>query len=122
MHFRPELLAVPAAAMRAVLLILVSLADPGVVYLIRHGEKTSLLGCLSAQGKARAAALPDVFSGRPSPRHELFRAPAAVFANNYNDPVNCERCLETVTPIAQALGLAVNHTSPYSLPPGSRAP
>jgi len=48
------------------------------------------------------------FSEGYSPHHETFRTPDAIFANLYDDPIDCERCIETVTPIAQNLSLSVN--------------
>ena len=81
---------------------------PPVIYIVRHGEKNWGLGCLSAAGQARANNLVRVFDGQLSPRHETFRTPDAIFANLYDDPIDCERCIETVTPIAQNLSLSVN--------------
>lgn len=41
--------------------------------------------------------------------------PNAIFANRYDDPIDCERCIQTVTPIAKHLGLKINST--YGYPP-----
>ncbi len=75
--------------------------NKSTIYIIRHGEKKWLLGCLSKEGEARANALESIFQQR-------FKLPNRVFANFYDDHVDCERCIETVTPIANKLGLPVN--------------
>jgi hypothetical protein len=75
------------------------------IFVIRHGEKTWGLGCLNAQGQARASALPSLFNGQPSPSHATFATPETLFANHYDDPIDCERCKQTLTPISQTLGL-----------------
>ena len=85
-----------------------SASSSSFVYVIRHGEKVWALGCLSAAGEARAHALPGIFNGAPSTRHATFAIPTAIYANFYDDHVDCERCNQTVTPIAERLGLAVN--------------
>merc|ERR1719329_1010378 len=85
-------------------------AADGTVYIIRHGEKTWTLGCLNDQGKARAKNIVNVFNGKPSAQHETFLVPSSVFANYYHDPIDCERCNQTVTPISQALGLPIDLT------------
>ena len=88
-------------------------ASSSVVYIIRHGEKTWSLGCLNSQGEARAASLPSTFDGKSSPTHATFQTPTALFANRYDDPVDCERCKQTLTPISQALNLTLNFTFGY---------
>merc|ERR1719264_2235843 len=69
-----------------------------------------MLGCLSARGEARARSLVGVFDGRPSTAHDTFGVPKAIFANWYDDPVDCERCNQTVTPLAAVLGLKIDLT------------
>merc|ERR1712224_528140 len=88
----------------------VHLAFGGTVHIIRHGEKTWAAGCLNDQGNARAQNLVDVFNGQPSEVHDTFQAPAALFAHWYKDPIDCERCLETVTPLSESLGIDIDHT------------
>ena len=83
------------------------------IYVIRHGEKKWALGCLSAAGQARANALPDIFNHVSSPKHETFFAPDFIYANLYDDHINCERCVQTVTPIATALNITVNKSFGY---------
>ena len=75
-------------------------AGSNTIYVIRHGEKTSVVGCLNGAGEARAAALVDIFNGEASTRHETFGTPKSIFANNYDDHIDCERCTQTVKPIA----------------------
>ena len=98
-------------------LILVRLANAaggGTIYIIRHGEKKWALGCLSVKGEERAKALVDIFNGKPSATHDTFQPPRAIFANFYDDPIDCERCKQTVTPISEALGIPINFT--YGFP------
>ena len=81
------------------------------VYVIRHGEKTFGGGCLNIQGQERANHLPMVFNSteQAAGTNNTFATPMAIFANNYfNIGGNCERCLLTVLPIAQALGIDVD--------------
>ena len=78
------------------------------IYIIRHGEKTNPIGCLSAAGKKRADALPSIFNGTQ------FRTPAALFATFYDDHIDCERCTQTVMPISTALGLPINNSYGYN--------
>eukprot|EP00927_Polykrikos_kofoidii_P002012 TRINITY_DN10769_c2_g1_i1.p1 TRINITY_DN10769_c2_g1~~TRINITY_DN10769_c2_g1_i1.p1 ORF type:complete len:233 (-),score=37.48 TRINITY_DN10769_c2_g1_i1:112-759(-) len=80
------------------------------VYIIRGGEKKGVLGCLSSQGQARAQNLVDVFSGKPSVKHDTFLAPKSIFANYYHDSMQCERCNQTVTPLSEALGVPIDMT------------
>ena len=85
------------------------------VYVVRHGEKTYGGGCLNIQGQERANHFPRVFNSTEAEQQQsattpyAFRTPTAIFANNYfNTWGNCERCLLTVLPIAQALGIKVD--------------
>lgn len=88
-------------------------SNVSTIYVIRHGEKKWALGCLSSKGLARANALPGIFNGDSSPYHDTFFKPQYVFANLYDDPIDCERCVQTVTPIAKHLGLVVNKSYGY---------
>ena len=81
--------------------------EESTIYIIRHGEKKWALGCLNDQGEARAASLPSTFSGKPSPTHKTFEVPQKLFANQYDDPVDCERCKQTLKPISTALHLPI---------------
>ena len=84
-----------------------------IIYIIRHGEKLTMLGCLNAAGHSRARYLVDVFNTTPSADHELFYRPTAIFANYYDDGIDCERCNQTEAPLAAALGLPVDLTHGY---------
>ena len=84
-----------------------SASNTSTVYIIRHGEKTWALGCLNAQGQARANSLPSTFSGAPSATHATFLKPDKLFANHYDDPIDCERCKQTLQAISTALGQAI---------------
>ena len=88
--------------------------DAGVIYIIRHGEKKWALGCLSTQGEERAKALVSIFDGKPAATHDTFQVPRAIFANQYTDGIDCQRCKQTVTPISEALGIPINFT--YGFP------
>lgn len=90
-----------------------SAADLRTIYVIRHGEKNLPWSCLNADGQARANALPTIFNGENSTNHETFEVPKEIFANRYDDPIDCERCIETVTPISKHLGLPINSTFGY---------
>jgi hypothetical protein len=82
--------------------LLASLGECGTIYLIRHGEKVSSIGCLSAQGEARAQGIVDIFNGTQ------FKKPVVLYANNYTNRNNCERCVQTITPISEHLQLAID--------------
>jgi hypothetical protein len=78
------------------------------IFVIRHGEKTWSMGCLSKAGQARAKALLEIF-------HDKFAVPTHLFANRYADPANCERCVQTLLPMSETLGLPINDTYGYPL-------
>ena len=79
-----------------------------LVYIIQHGEKQSLIGCLNEEGKLRADNLPNVFSSQN--RFSTYVTPHSIFANFYGDQIDCERCIETATPISKHLLVPINHT------------
>ncbi len=84
-------------------------------YVVRHGEKTWAAGCLSDAGERRASMLASVFNGTAAPpAHGALHPPSLVFANRYGDPIDCQRCVQTASPIAKQLGLVVNDT--YGFP------
>jgi hypothetical protein len=74
-------------------------SSSSIVYLIRHGEKDSE-GCESPVGLKRADNMYNVFESR-------FSLPAYVFAYKYQQGV-CQRCNQTVQPIAKKLGVSVD--------------
>jgi hypothetical protein len=99
-------------------------SNTSTLYVIRHGEKKWALGCLSARGLARARALPGIFdgvAGVASPKHATFDRPAYIYANLYADPIDCERCVQTVAPLAAALGLPLNQSYGYPKKLGGNA-
>jgi hypothetical protein len=78
-------------------------AAPAQVIIIRHGEKPSTgSDLLVPQGVCRADALAKVFPAQ-------FGTPVAIYAMNPNDADGSMRPIETVTPLANALGLAIDH-------------
>jgi len=85
-------------------LCITQVSGNGTVYIIRHGEKTWALGCLDSKGHARARNIVNVFNGT------AFGVPKYIFANWYDDPIDCERCNQTVTPISQALKINIDLT------------
>jgi hypothetical protein len=76
-------------------------SSSSIVYLIRHGEKDSK-GCESSKGLKRADNMYSVFKSK-------FSLPAYVFAYKY-DMGECQRCKQTVDPIAKKLGVSVDFT------------
>ena len=90
------------------------------VYIIRHGEKTWSGGCLSPQGQERANVLPEIFDGETSKKHH-FATPTKIFADQYREPPECERCWLTVEPIAQHLNLTVSFAHGHEFDGGNAA-
>jgi hypothetical protein len=78
-------------------------AAPARVIIIRHAEKPATGGdLLVPQGVCRADALAKTFPAQ-------FGTPAAIYAMNPNDADGSMRPIETVTPLADSLGLAIDH-------------
>ena len=91
-------------------------AGEGYVYIVRHGEKSHWWACLNTTGMARAAAFPSIFDGNPRPSGERFYTPRALVAYFYGDDYHdghkdCERCVETLMPISQTLGLPIQQVA-----------
>jgi hypothetical protein len=81
-------------------------AGPAQVILIRHGEKPASGDDLSPRGYQRAAALVGFFRTNPAVlEHGL---PAAIYAEQPRPDGKQSRPLETVRPLADALGMTVN--------------
>jgi hypothetical protein len=82
-------------------------AMPAQVIIIRHAEKYEARGQihLSPKGRTRALALAELFQS--DPRVLEFGKPAAIIAQSPTAQKPSRRCLETVEPLAQALGLPV---------------
>ncbi len=85
-------------------------ATPAQVLIIRHGEKPDTGYGLSAAGQARAQALVGYFETNPDVTR--FGTPVAIYAMtpDENDTEAGTRPLDTVTPLANALGLTVLDT------------
>ncbi|MFI5361409.1 MAG: histidine phosphatase family protein [Elusimicrobiota bacterium] len=82
-------------------------ATPAQVIIIRHGEKPDEGNELSPRGFQRAQALVDFFEHSPAvTRHGT---PAAIYAMNPKDEDGSLRPIQTVTPLAEALGLRIDH-------------
>lgn len=96
---------------------------PSVVAILRHGEKQVLLDSdgnpvykngviqytekLSDRGWQRAGALAYFFSLNPD--YTCFGKPAAIFAGNIDKQNQSVRPIDTITPLANNLGMKVSH-------------
>ena len=81
-------------------------AAPAQVILIRHAEKPASGNELDSQGWRRANALVGFFESTPSMTR--FGTPAAIYAMAPKDTNGSLRPIETVTPLADSLGLKIN--------------
>lgn len=80
-------------------------ASPAQVIIIRHAEKPADGPDLDADGKKRAQALVGFFQHAPSvTKHG---PPVAIYAMDPGDDGGSRRTIETVTPLAEALGLKI---------------
>ena len=80
------------------------------IHINRHGEKTWAAGCLDDQGNARANYIStDVYNG------QVFDLPDVIYACRYKDPIDCERCKETVTPLSEVTGIPIIFDYGYRL-------
>lgn len=91
--------------MLLLLLFLPLAASAGKVYVTRHGEKDWPTSDLNAEGRRRAELLADVFGGNAS---SFEGPPKAIFAHNYADFLNGERCYSTVKPLSDATGVPIS--------------
>ena len=82
-------------------------AMPAQVIIIRHAEKYEDRGQIhiSPKGRTRARALAELFQS--DPRVLEFGRPAAIIAQSPTAKKLSRRCIETVDPLAQELGLPV---------------
>lgn len=80
---------------------------PKAILVIRHAEKPAggTDAGLSPEGRARAAAIPDLFA-RTAQRPDPFPTPDFVFAAKRSKRSN--RAVETVAPLAKALNLEID--------------
>ena len=99
--------AVLMAALAASTAALPARAAPAQVIIIRHGEKPSAGNELSPQGFQRAEALVGFFEHNPAVTQ--YGAPVAIYAMDPKDVDGSLRPIETVTPLAKALGLTIDH-------------
>ena len=83
-----------------------ALAAPAQVVIIRHGEKPPSGPDLDERGYARAQALIGFFESAPAVTQ--FGPPAAIYAMKPKDEDGSRRPIETVTPLAQALGVKID--------------
>jgi hypothetical protein len=95
------------AAVAASAMALPACAAPAQVIIIRHGEKPSTGNELSPQGFQRADALVGFFEHNPAVTQ--YGAPVAIYAMDPKDADGSLRPIETVTPLANALGLTIDH-------------
>ena len=81
---------------------------PATVLLIRHAEKlTDGRPDLSPAGFERAKAIPELFGGAGAAAPHNLPRPDFLFATHVSK--NSNRPVETITPLSQALGLAISH-------------
>jgi hypothetical protein len=85
-------------------------ATPAQVIIIRHAEKPSTGNELNAQGWRRANALVGFFEKNPAVTR--YGTPVAIYAMDPGDEDGSERPIQTVTPLAKDLGLAIQHPFP----------
>ncbi len=78
---------------------------PGQVIIIRHGEKPPVGNHLNDRGRARAQALVGFFKSNPEVTQ--YGPPAAIYAMKPSSDDGSFRPIETVTPLAQSLGLQI---------------
>jgi len=83
-----------------------ALAAPAQVIVIRHGEKPDSGPDLDEQGYARAQALVGFFENNIAVNQFPI---AAIYAMDPKDEDGSQRPIETVTPLANALHLAIDH-------------
>lgn len=80
-------------------------AAPAQVVLIRHAEKPGHSNELSEQGFKRARALPRFFASEPAVTR--YGPPAAIYAAAPKHEDSSIRSIQTVTPLAESLGLEI---------------
>lgn len=93
------------------LLTLMGLGDllqalPAQIIIIRHAEKPVKGNQLNLQGRARAVALVPFFIG--SPEVLTYGTPVAIYAQRPGSKDPSLRCIETMTPLSEALNLPLN--------------
>lgn len=81
-------------------------AEPAQVVIIRHAEKPDTGPELNAQGWRRARALVKFF--RQDPAVTRYGAPAGIYAAQPKHEDSSVRSIQTVTPLAEAIGVEIN--------------
>jgi hypothetical protein len=81
-------------------------AAPAQIIIFRHGEKPDTGNELDPQGQQRAQALVNFFENDPAVTQ--YGAPAAIYAMAPSSDDGSVRPIQTVTPLAQNLGLPIN--------------
>lgn len=81
-------------------------AAPAQVIFIRHAEKPDIGAELSPQGFKRAAALVNFFKTNPAVTR--YGAPVAIYAAAPKSEDSSVRSIQTVAPLARALGIDIN--------------
>ena len=64
--------------------------------------------------------IPERARARERERERMLPVPEAflvvsIAANLYDDPIDCERCIETATPLANALGVTIDSSHGFEL-------
>ena len=83
-----------------------ALSAPAQIFIIRHAEKPPVGSDLSPQGAQRAAGMPAFFEN--TPQLKQFGTPVAIYAMEAKSTDSSNRPVETVTPLANALGVPIN--------------
>ncbi len=96
---------IAAALSSKFLLAANEVSGPAQVIVIRHGEKPPVGNHLNDRGRARAQALVGFFKN--SPEATQYGTPAAIYAMKPSSDDGSFRPIETVTPLAQSLGLQI---------------
>ncbi len=84
----------------------VAIASPAQVFIMRHGEKPTAGDNLDAQGYQRATGLPAFFAS--TTQLKQFGPPVAIYAMAPSNTDSSNRPVETVAPLAKALGIQIN--------------
>lgn len=84
----------------------VASAAPAQVIIIRHGEKPASGDNLSPRGYQRAQALVGFFENNPAVLQ--YGTPTAIYASDPGVKGTSHRMVETVTPLAESLGISID--------------
>ncbi len=81
-------------------------AAPAEVIIIRHGEKPPAGNELNERGQERAKALVNFFETNPAVTR--YGTPTAIYAMAPDETDGSVRAIQTVTPLAESLGLTIH--------------